>query len=272
MINGFVSAYSDCMLVQRIDGNLFEFYAYAAAAIGKSCARRAGFSHISLRPSPWPNTVFDLDFPEGEELPPVLVQGIHDGSIPNKVRTGPTSRPADVERRLTDALFVLDDVTWGMTLELSSRRRVQPPPGLSLEPLEEDADFLAFTGIVSTELIPAGIEAWPAFAGVLAAMGRDRAFGLLGQVGDKAASTAFAFIDGEGVGGIYFVATDATMRRRGFAGAITSAILDELKRRGVEQCVLHASELGRPVYEGLGFQVECRLARYHLPASAISTS
>ena len=271
MIINSVPAYTDPMLVDRVDGNLFEFYAYAAAAAGKPCARRTGFSFVSLRPSPWANTVFDLDFPEGEGLPPVLAQGIHDGSIPNKVRTGPTSRPLDVERRLTDALFVLDDVTWGMTLELSSRRRVQPPPELSLKPLEDDADFLAFTGIVSTELIPAGIEAWPAFAGVLAAMGPDRAFGLLGRVGDKAACTAFAFIDGEGVGGIYFVATDATMRRRGFAGAITSAILDELERRGVECCVLHASEIGRPVYEGLGFKVECRLARYHLPESAAHT-
>jgi ribosomal protein S18 acetylase RimI-like enzyme len=255
------------MLVERIDGNLFEFYACAAAAAGKACARRAGFSYVALRPSPWPNSVFGLDYPEGEDLPPALAQGIREGSIPNKVRTGPTSRPSDVERRLADALFVLDDVTWGMTLDLSGRRRVPPPPGLSLSPLEADADFLAAVGIVATELIPAKAEAWPAFAGLLAAMGRNRAFGFLGRVGDACASTAFAFIDGEGVGGVYFVATDAAMRRRGFAAATTSAILDELARRGVGSCVLHATELGRPVYEGLGFKVECRLARYHLSAA-----
>jgi ribosomal protein S18 acetylase RimI-like enzyme len=42
-------------------------------------------------------------------------------------------------------------------------------------------------------------------------------------------------------------------RRRGVAGALMRVALEELAARGIRRIVLHASEHGRRLYEGLGF-------------------
>jgi GNAT superfamily N-acetyltransferase len=83
------------------------------------------------------------------------------------------------------------------------------------------------------------------------------------QVG--AVLAAFALIGGDGIGGLYFVATEAGMRGKGYGAATVSAALDELERRSVSYCILHATKLGKPVYERLGFVDECGLTIYSFP-------
>jgi GNAT superfamily N-acetyltransferase len=258
--------YTDRMLESAIDSNTFDFYAYASEATGLPVVRGQGFSYVAFRPSPWANTVFDLNFPPAKGNPSSLREGIIGGSIPNKVRLGPSSRPLDVDERLAKAGFIPGIVNHGMMLELSTRSRVAPPRALSLSPLSEPEDFLAFSGIVAANLFAETRDAAPAFARVLASLGRDRAFGVLGRAEGGPVSAAFAFIDFSGVGGIYFVATEAGMRGRGYAAATVDAVLEELERRGRAFCILHATPLGRPVYERLGFKTVCPLCQYRLPA------
>ena len=57
-------------------------------------------------------------------------------------------------------------------------------------------------------------------------------------------------------------------RRRGYAAAAVSAVLEELAARGVGRCVLQASALGESVYESLGFVGVCDLGRYALGEAA----
>jgi ribosomal protein S18 acetylase RimI-like enzyme len=250
------------MNIARIDENLFEFYAYAASAVGKKPIRGNGFSYVSFQPSPWANTVYSLDFSEGTAVPDALVEGIRAQSIPNSIRVGPTSRPYDVETRLADSGFMPGKVATGMTLDMRNRRRCMPPSGLTVGPIKSDEDVSDFARIVVAELFCKGPETGPAFSDLLSSFAQDRAFGFLGKVSGKGVSAAFAFIDGEGEGGIYFVATDSKMRGRSYARATVSAVLDELELRGVGSCILHATELGNPVYKSLGFQEACRLVQY----------
>ncbi len=42
-------------------------------------------------------------------------------------------------------------------------------------------------------------------------------------------------------------------RRRGLAKALVERSMDEARERGIRVVTLHASEAGRPIYEGLGF-------------------
>jgi GNAT superfamily N-acetyltransferase len=92
-----------------------------------------------------------------------------------------------------------------------------------------------------------------------------RAFGFLGSFRGEPVSTAFAFVDSACGGGVYFVATEKALRGRGFGAATVSAALDELERRNVDTCILNASDLGKHVYERLGFESVCNLGRYVLP-------
>ncbi|MEZ4863770.1 MAG: GNAT family N-acetyltransferase [Caldilineaceae bacterium] len=56
-----------------------------------------------------------------------------------------------------------------------------------------------------------------------------------------------------GSASIYNVSTPAHLRRQGFGGAITYAMLEEMRRRGYTWSWIWASQLGRSVYAKLGF-------------------
>jgi GNAT superfamily N-acetyltransferase len=249
----------------HVDSNLFEFYDYAATAAALPCVEREGYSYIDLEPSPWAKAVYSLDFPADGALPAGLYEGISSGRIPNKIRVGPSSRPCDIESRLRDTGLLPCLTMRGMTLELQKRSRARNPDGLAIAPLEGEGAFADFAELVVAYLFKAKAETAPAFAKLLGSLGRDRAFGMLGRAEGEPASTAFAFLGSEGVGGLYFVATADGMRGRGYGAAIVGAVLDELERRGARACILQATELGKPVYERLGFEDACSLVNYALP-------
>jgi Acetyltransferase (GNAT) family/Acetyltransferase (GNAT) domain len=72
--------------------------------------------------------------------------------------------------------------------------------------------------------------------------------------GDLVGVAAGALFAGTGwVGG---VAVDPGHRRAGLGGALTEAIVRFLEGRGVATVLLHATAIGRPVYERLGFVPE----------------
>ncbi|MFF7813424.1 GNAT family N-acetyltransferase [Streptomyces sp. NPDC007945] len=73
---------------------------------------------------------------------------------------------------------------------------------------------------------------------------------------------------------IHVVATEPAYRRRGFARAAVSALLDRLQRDGVTLFELHASDEAAPLYRELGFAGDPALMRMTrlFPASAPGTS
>lgn len=44
-------------------------------------------------------------------------------------------------------------------------------------------------------------------------------------------------------------------RRRGIATALLEHIVDVCRRRGIKRFVLHATDMGRPIYERMGFEI-----------------
>ena len=151
-----------------------------------------------------------------------------------------------------------------MILERGSRIDREPPPGLDLALLSTVEDFAAFSRIVNEHLFCDAPEASPVFAGLLRSIASDRAFGYLARAEGEPVSAAYAYLDEEGIGGVYFVATATGARGRGFGSASVSAVLRELERRGAVACILHATELGKPVYEALGFVDACALPIFWL--------
>lgn len=55
------------------------------------------------------------------------------------------------------------------------------------------------------------------------------------------------------VGYLQWVCTDASWRRRGLARAVTTALLDDFRQRGVLGVELHATPDGEGLYRALGF-------------------
>jgi hypothetical protein len=62
--------------------------------------------------------------------------------------------------------------------------------------------------------------------------------------------------------GVYSIATVGSARRRGYGAAMTAHVVADGMGAGCDVAVLQASEMGRPVYERLGFRTVVRYAAY----------
>ena len=62
--------------------------------------------------------------------------------------------------------------------------------------------------------------------------------------------------------GIYNIATLETARRRGYGAAMTMRIVDDGVADGCDVAILQASDMGRPIYERLGFRTVIEYVGY----------
>jgi len=67
--------------------------------------------------------------------------------------------------------------------------------------------------------------------------------------------------------GVYSIATIAPARRRGYGAAMTSRVVTDGLVAGCDAAALQASQMGRPIYERLGFRTVVRYTAYVDPAS-----
>ncbi len=254
--------------IERIDLNQYEFIRYAASRTGRTCHEGKGYSYAVLAPSPWVNAVFALDL-DGLEAAKEMARLIASGTLPNRVILGPSSKPEGLASLLASAGFVARPPARGMALDMADRRSLCAPAGCDLRFLGPGEDRVAWAEVVAENLLDSPrASGGAAFAEVIRACEGERAFGAALYAGGVPVSTSFAYIDAAGVGGIYFVATEKSHRRKGYGAAVVSAAIEELAARGVERCVLQASALGESVYESLGFVGSCDLGRYALGEAA----
>lgn len=76
----------------------------------------------------------------------------------------------------------------------------------------------------------------------------------------------------DGVMGVYNVGTLEPARRRGVGRALTAELMRIGRDRGCHSTILHASEMGYPVYLGLGFEHVTDVSQYvWLPAAGGAT-
>jgi GNAT superfamily N-acetyltransferase len=83
----------------------------------------------------------------------------------------------------------------------------------------------------------------------------DRGFGagLIAELDGVPACTGVSVAAGDWVG-VFIVATIDAFRRRGLGAALTAKLVtDAVERNGVSRALLQSSEMGKPVYESLGF-------------------
>jgi ribosomal protein S18 acetylase RimI-like enzyme len=176
---------------------------------------------------------------------------------------------AETEMILAAAGFPLLREAAGMVLDESSFMPVSPPSGFSLQEAEEGEGILAWAGIVSRNLFGQGdpryAVSFAETASLLRGAGMLDAFICRDASGDPVSASAAFFGEG-GAGGVYFVATEPFARRRGLGAAVTALACSRCIGRGIDPIVLQATDLGKPVYEALGFKRVSTLRRYGPPA------
>jgi predicted acetyltransferase len=83
----------------------------------------------------------------------------------------------------------------------------------------------------------------------------------LGLLDGKPVATSLYYL-GEGIAGIYFVATLSEARNQGIGYAITQKSLLDARELGYRVGILQASSMGKPVYLKLGFKEYSRIGSY----------
>jgi GNAT superfamily N-acetyltransferase len=171
--------------------------------------------------------------------------------------TGPSTRPADLGRRLeAHGLEPLEVDAPGMVatiadLDLAALERA--PAGLEITPARDDADLEDFV-----EAFARGYEmpdwAARAWAEATAAAGLERAPWRIhvGRLDGRPVASAIA-VPGGGAVGLYGVATVPEARGRGIGAAMTLAPLVEAAAAGHRHAALFSSDMGLPLYRRLGF-------------------
>jgi GNAT superfamily N-acetyltransferase len=69
--------------------------------------------------------------------------------------------------------------------------------------------------------------------------------------------------------GVYSIATIASARRRGYGAAMTARVVADGALAGCDVAALQASDMGRPIYERLGFRTVITYAVYTNPRLAV---
>lgn len=89
-----------------------------------------------------------------------------------------------------------------------------------------------------------------------------------GCVDDQPVATAARFTRGP-IAGVYFVQTHPEHRRRGYGRALTAAAADGRPEGSAVSC-LQATDMGRPLYESMGYRAIGEYEFWQVPAPAAS--
>jgi ribosomal protein S18 acetylase RimI-like enzyme len=169
-------------------------------------------------------------------------------------RVGPTSTPADLGDRLIAGGLVHEESMPGMAASLVDWAPPSTASGIEVELVTDVAGFHAAIDIMfegfelPADIQPAFEERYVGFA--LGPRAIQRTY--LGRLDGVPVATSLGFVV-DNIVGVYNVATLEGARRRGVGSAVTAAAMSDGAAVGATTAVLESSEMGRSVYERLGF-------------------
>ena len=254
---------SSANLIHAIENNIFPFFQsfdqWPRAEIHDEAEILWTITNV---PFPLLNCVLRARIPPDKidsTIEAVIARGKMHG-VPLLWLTGPESQPADLGIHLERHGFI-SELSAGMAIDLAQLKEDLPiPTGFTCQQVTGTA-ALRIWGQVFGAAFGAPDSAVEALCDLTLCTGLDKMRCYLGWLNGKAVAISSLFL-GEGVAGIYNVATLPEARRRGIGALITSLPLREARTEGYKAGVLQASQMGEPVYRSLGFQEYCKIGFY----------
>jgi GNAT superfamily N-acetyltransferase len=185
---------------------------------------------------------------EGREFVVRLRDGIDDHLIPTLARAG-LAPPGAATRTPGMVAFPIDrDTIAGHVAHGLEIRRVTDAAGIDAH----------------RRVVTAGFGSDPAVAletACLALLDRPGCVVYVGYADGEPVVSGLGWRTGRTVG-VYSIATIEAVRRRGYGAAMTARVVADGVDAGCDVAALQASEIGRPIYERLGFRTVVRYAAY----------
>ncbi|MEI6797279.1 MAG: GNAT family N-acetyltransferase [Methanomassiliicoccales archaeon] len=254
-----IGAFAEEEIVLEIEKTYFEgLAAFCASFPGIHRKQEPGMiTYATGLPLPMLNGILGAGFSGGElELKiKTAMAPFEEGGLPMMWALGP-STSKELDGCLEAQGLTLESVAPGMALDLVDLERRPLPPGLDIQVVEDMGSLEACIDITGHVFgIPE--DAMGGWGDII------RGYGLgpphrwfLGCLDGKPISASL-LVQHEKVAGIYNVATLKEARGRGVGSAMTRVPLLSAKDAGYGVAVLEASEMGRPIYEKLGFKKLC---------------
>lgn len=178
---------------------------------------------------------------------------------------GPSTKPADLSLYLIKSGFNVDDDGPGMAVQLENlNERLPLPQGVTIKQTKDDLSLwewsqtLAAGFEVSPDRIDFMINSWHHFINIA---NPETCLTYLAYLDGKPVATSLLFLQG-GVAGIYAVSTIPEARRKGIGSQVTLHPLLLARSMGYKAGILQASEMGKSVYQALGFKEYCWIQSY----------
>jgi GNAT superfamily N-acetyltransferase len=185
-------------------------------------------------------------------------------NVPMMWWTGPSTSPVNLGTYLARHGFSQEEDETGMAVDLMKLNEdISTPTGLVIDQVSDMEMLNLWIHIFSISFgIPKPFDnAFLDLFASISAGARLSVYNYLGRQDGKPVATSTLFLSA-GVAGIYNVATLPDARRQGMGAAMTLFPLLEAQALGYQVGILQASEMGKSVYQQLGFQECCKIRQY----------
>jgi GNAT superfamily N-acetyltransferase len=172
----------------------------------------------------------------------------------------PDDKPKDLASRLEKAGLKRDE-TRSMAIEIKDLKMPKCPEGFTVEVPKGIKEVDAWARLM--------LDAYGMGAGytnvflkyIHSTSKRNDIFLYTGLLDGLPVATALTFLS-DGVVGVYCIATDPSVRGKGIGSYITALPLLDAENKGYKVSILHATRMGYPVYERLGYREICKKVTY----------
>ena len=208
-------------------------------------------------PNAFGNVIGGANFQEAD-APAKIAEAIApfvENPVPCMWLAGPDSSPSNLSELLAKNGLSFIGSMPGMVLDISTYEPDELPKGITIETVHSDQQLDIWIQVLADGYgLP--YEVADLFRNVTRESYTEADSSVVAFIcrADGMPAACSCIFDFEGTTGIYCVATLADFRNRGLGRAITSASISAGRERGSNIALLQASEMGKSVYEKLGFR------------------
>lgn len=245
--------------------------------INKDISKIMNFKHRTLsaysytynKVGPSPIAIFDFNLTKDNTKKKLvsIKKKIKLGKYPNRICTGPLTKPKNFPKYLEEEGFKLDFNTSGMAIDFKDICTSNKELPINTELIIVNNSNLAFdySKVLCTELFKNDSDQFVNnFSDIVKALLVNKKYKLFAALSyGYVVSTAILYFN-DGIAGIYYVATENGYEGKGLAYSVVKMALLYAKEKGYTFAVLQATDLGKILYSKIGFKQYSVLGRYKL--------